>query len=77
MPTEDIQLDRDIFNLFEEQFKRIVSEADTVGSVDEEAGCVKDDATCKSRLEGGTFRMWSHRLTGTFHCPGKIRRSYG
>jgi hypothetical protein len=57
MPTEDVQLDRDILNLFEEQLKCIVSEADTVGSVDEEAGCVKDDATCKGRLEGGTFRM--------------------
>lgn len=73
MPTEDVQLDGDIFNLFEEQFKRIVSEADTVGSVDEETGCVKDYATSKGRLEGGSFRVWISSLTDTFHCPVKIQ----
>lgn len=57
MPTENVQLNRDILNLFEEQFERIVTEADIVGRVDKEAGCVKDDATCKSRLNGGIFRM--------------------
>jgi hypothetical protein len=57
MPTEDVQLNSDILNLLEEQFERIVTEADIVGSVDEEAGCVKDDATCKGRLEGGIFRI--------------------
>ena len=57
MPTEDVQFNRDILNLFEEQFKRIVTEADIVSSVDKEAGCVKDDAACKGRLEGEIFRM--------------------
>ena len=57
MPSEDVQLNRDILNLFEEQFERIVTEADIVGSVDKETGCVKDDATCKGRLEGQIFRM--------------------
>jgi hypothetical protein len=57
MPTKNVQLNRDILNLFEEQFKRIVTEADIISSVDKEAGCVKDDATCKGRLEGEIFRM--------------------
>jgi hypothetical protein len=57
MPTENVQLNRDILNLFEEQFERIVTEADIVGRVDKEAGCVKDDAACKGRLKGGIFRM--------------------
>jgi hypothetical protein len=57
MPTENVQLNRDILNLFEEQFKRIVTEADIISSVDKEADCIKDDATSKGRLEGEIFRM--------------------
>jgi hypothetical protein len=50
MSTEDVQLNRHVFDLLEEDFERIITECDTIGSVDEEAGCVEDDATCKGSL---------------------------